>query len=84
MLIENEERGDLIIMRIKGGIDLENFPELKRTLAEVVNARFKTVILNLGEVDAVSSSGAGAFVTFEQDLKKGGGKLLLANLSPRM
>lgn len=77
--------GDVIILDVSGRITLGEgnvmLREIVRDLAEKENKR---IILNLGEVNYIDSSGMGELVKTHTTIRNKGGELKLANLNKRV
>ena len=77
--------GDAILLPLKGEIDLHNSPELRRVLLDLLKQHNpKRLVLNVAEVPYMDSSAIAVLVEALQKLRKGGGKVFLTNLQPRV
>ena len=73
-------RGRAVVLRVRGRIDGRSAPELmQRGLAE--QAPNRDLILNLSEVDFVSSAGVGAIMVLAETASRQGGSLRLSPAS---
>ncbi len=74
--------GDVTVIDARGKIAFgEGVTKLRETVANLVSAGSKKIVLNLKEVDYVDSSGMGEIVRSHMAIRKQGGQLKLANLS---
>ena len=78
-----EEAGSTIV-RPAGEIDLQNSPSLRTALLALAEKKPKRVLVDLSAVSYVDSSGVGTLVEFKRRLERGGGKVILAGLQPRV
>jgi anti-anti-sigma factor len=62
-------------------LDLETAPRLESQLDELIDGGAALVVLQLGEVEFLDSSGMRTIVGAARRLGDGGGKLLLADVS---
>jgi anti-anti-sigma factor len=65
----------------KGAVDMATCDELQARLEEVVDAGATIVVLDLGEVDFIDSSGMRVIVRVGRRLQEAGGRLLVENTS---
>lgn len=78
-------QGDAVLATVRGEIDLHNSPELRGALIELMDsAQPKKLILNLAQVPYMDSSAIAVLVEMLQKLRRGGGKLCLTHLQPRV
>jgi anti-sigma B factor antagonist len=79
--LETDNRQNVSIMKVKGRIDSETAPELDDALAKLLQQDRHQIVLNLQDVDFMSSAGLRAIVKAHQAAKKAGGDLRLASVS---
>jgi anti-sigma B factor antagonist len=85
-LVPNARRqDDAVLASVRGEIDLHNSPELREALLGLLeSAKPKRLVLNLSQVPYMDSSAIAVLVEMLQKLRRGGGKLCLTNLQPRV
>jgi len=77
--------GDVTILEISGRITLgEGNIALREIVRELADKGQKRIVLNLGEVHYIDSSGVGELVKTHTTLRNQGGQLKLSNLSKRV
>jgi len=77
--------GDVVVIDISGRITLgEGNVALREIVRELADKGQKLVVLNLGEVHYIDSSGVGELVKTHTTLRNQGGQLKLANLHKRV
>jgi anti-sigma B factor antagonist len=77
--------GDVTVVDVAGRITLgEGSSALRDTLKEIVGKGQKNILLNLGEVSYIDSSGIGELVSGFTTVTNAGGKLKLLNLNKRV
>ncbi len=69
------------VMKVKGRVDSDSAPELETALTKLLNDGRNKIVLNLQNVDFLSSAGLRAIVKAYQGAKKSGGDLRLASVS---
>ena len=78
-------QGDAVIVSVRGEIDLQNSPELRTELLDLLTKHSPNrVVLNLTQVPYMDSSAIAVLVELLQKLRKTGGKVYLTNLQPRV
>jgi anti-anti-sigma factor len=73
---------DIYVVRVDGFIDTITAPELDRTLGTMVDQGKHSLIMDLGGVDYISSAGWGIFISRIKEIRRNGGDLKLARMSP--
>ena len=77
--------GDVSVMDVAGRITLgEGSAALRDALREMVGKNQKKILLNLGEVSYIDSSGIGELVSGFTTVTNSGGTLKLLNLNKRV
>ena len=83
--LNTRQIGDVSVVDVAGRITLgEGSSALRDTLREMVNKGQKKILLNLGEVSYIDSSGIGELVSAFTTVTNGGGQLKLLNLTKRV
>jgi len=83
--LNTRQIGDVSVVDVAGRITLgEGSSALRDTLREMVSKGQKKVLLNLGEVSYIDSSGIGELVSAFTTVTNGGGQLKLLNLTQRV
>ena len=75
-------RHDISIIRVGGYIDTTTSSELERALDSLLKAGVCRVIIDLGNVDYISSAGWGIFISEIKGIRERGGDLRLARMIP--
>ena len=73
---------DVYVLRVDGFIDTITAPEVERTLGTMVDQGKYRLIMDLGGVDYISSAGWGIFISRIKEIRRNGGDLKLARMSP--
>lgn len=77
--------GDAVVAAVEGEIDLHNSPELRAALFALIDKRsVKRLVLNVARVPYMDSSAIAVLVETLKALRRGGGKLYLTDLQPRV
>jgi anti-sigma B factor antagonist len=85
MKIETRTVGDVQILDISGKITLgEGTMAVRNTVRELLKNGGKKIILNLGDVNYIDSSGIGELVSSFTTVTNGGGQLKLLNLTKKI
>ena len=67
-----------------GSIDSDTYVDFKEKITPLLNKTTKGVILDLVDVDYISSAGLGVLFTMKKHLKQQNGDLLFCNLKPQI
>jgi anti-sigma B factor antagonist len=82
---DRTEQGVLVSGMINGEIDLHNSPSLRMSLLEVLRRwKPKKLILNMSKVPYVDSSAIAVLVEVLKELRQVQGRVMLAELQPRV
>lgn len=71
----------VIVLAMSGRLDAITAPELRPTIDQLVAARARRVVCDLGQLTMIDSSGVGAIVSLFKRLRTLGGDVKLAGLS---
>jgi anti-sigma B factor antagonist len=83
--LSSRQVGDVSVVDVAGRITLgEGSSALRDALREMVNNNHKKILLNLGEVNYIDSSGIGELVSGFTTVTNAGGQLKLLNLTKRV
>ncbi len=67
-----------------GPIDSDTYLDFNDQITPLLQASTKGIILDLSNVDYISSAGLGVLFTMKKFLKQNGGELLFSNLKPQI
>ena len=85
MTTGNRQIGGVTIVDISGRIELgEESAALRDLVRDLLSKGHKQILLNLGDVHYIDSSGLGALVSSFTSARKQGGELKLLNLTDRV
>ena len=85
MTTSTRQVGDVTIVDISGRIELgEESAALREMLYDLLRKGHKQILLNLGNVHYIDSSGLGALVSAFTSVRKQGGELKLLNLTNKV
>ena len=83
--LNTRQVGDVSVIDVAGRITLgEGSSALRDTLRDMVSKNQKKILLNLGEVSYIDSSGIGELVSGFTTVTNSGGNLKLLNLNKRV
>jgi len=83
--LNTRQIGDVSVVDVAGRITLgEGSSALRDSVREMVSKGQKKILLNLGEVSYIDSSGIGELVSAFTTVTNGGGQLKLLNLTKRV
>jgi anti-sigma B factor antagonist len=79
--IKTDNTQTISVMKVKGRVDSETAPELDDALTKLLQNNRNKIVLNLHEVNYISSAGLRAMVKAYQSANKSGGDVRLAAVS---
>lgn len=85
MTIDTRQVKDVTVLDIHGKITIgEGSAEIRNTVRDLLQAGKKNILLNMGDVSYVDSSGIGELVSSFTTVTNQGGKLKLLNLTKKL
>jgi len=85
MTTSTRQAGGVTVVDISGRIELgEESAALRDLVSKLLSNGHKQILLNLGDVNYIDSSGLGALVSSFTSARKQGGELKLLNLTDRV
>lgn len=81
MEIRVEMDNEVIILRLAGSLVAASAEQLKGQIGKLIEKRYFFVLLDLGKVDFVDSSGLGACIAANRELATRGGMLAVIGLN---
>lgn len=84
MELGEETKGDVLIVTIKGRLDAISSPTAEKHVFELINNGANKVVLDLRNVDYLSSAGMRMLLSTTKKLKGQSGKLVLASVTPNV
>ena len=83
--ITNREVGGITVVNLSGRLTLgDASAQLRQSLKDLLDGGKKKIVLNLGEVGYIDSSGLGELVSSFTTVRNSGGELKLANLTQKV
>ena len=83
--LNTRQVGDVTVVDVAGRITLgEGSSALRDSLRDMINKNQKKILLNLGDVSYIDSSGIGELVSGFTTVTNSGGQLKLLNLNKRV
>ena len=84
MQISSRELKRVNVVSVSGRVDSAAAPDLEKTLQGLIDNRRNQIVIELAEVEYMSSAGLRALVSALKASKKGGGEVVIARPSPRV
>lgn len=75
------ERNGWAVVELGGEIDLDSGPRLQEVLDEMIDGGARRVVVELGRVEFIDSSGLAALITALKHMRRAEGELRLAGLT---
>lgn len=74
---------DEAVVAVKGELDFHSAPKLREQIIELLGGGVRTMVIDLGELEFIDSSGLGVLVAGLKRMRDREGKFLLRSPSPR-
>ncbi len=84
MEIETEDLGNAFLVRVSGEVDMSNSPTVRETLIGLIAEKVPAIVVDLGGVSYMDSSGIATLVEGLQETMAYGGKFRIAALTPKV
>ncbi len=75
------ENPEIMIVYLKGSLDSITSAELERSLSTLIEKKINRMIVNLAELNYISSAGWGIFVGIVKQVRASGGDLKLSGIT---
>lgn len=77
-------RSDVVELKLNGTLDIATLPEFESALRRLRASGFAKVVVDLGGLEYISSSGLGSFLGMVDHFRKAGGDLVFVRLGERV
>jgi anti-sigma B factor antagonist len=82
--IEQEDRGNIKLVRLHGSLDMYSFPHLEMQLNNLFHQGHYCVLLDCSQLDYIGSAGLGALIGFTKLARENQGDLKLLQVPDRI
>lgn len=72
-------KGDVDLLKVSGFLDAHTFEQLEETINKFFSQGRYKIIVDLTNVDYISSAGAGVFIAALSEAEENGGNMILLN-----
>ncbi len=76
--------GATVVLSVGGELDVATTPRFRRTVAELVSLGHNRLVLDLGGLSFIDSTGIGAFIATQNRVREASGSLVLRSVSARV
>ncbi len=81
MEISKEKRNGITCLRIEGSLDASNSSAAEKSIRDAVAEEGANLILNLSELQYISSAGLRVILVIAKDIKSKNGKIVLCSMT---
>jgi len=81
MEIKTDQKGDVLVVRAKGELTMTSEQELRRAFVESASQNQTKLVIDMGGVDFVDSSGLGVLIWGMKNMRQRGGDVRLFGLT---
>lgn len=82
--VRRKDLSEVSIVYLKGFLDAHTAADFENTLQSLVDDNRIYIIVNLSELNYISSAGLGVFMGFIEDIRNKGGDIKLAELTEKV
>jgi len=75
-------KGDIALVKVSGFLDAYTFEQMEHKINSLFNEGFYKIVVDLENVDYISSAGAGVFIGGLASARENGGNIILLNPTP--
>ena len=80
MELKTRKNNEIYVVDVKGDMDLYNSYKLKDLIKKMIESNVKKIIINLGDVSYIDSSGIGALIHIYSTVKKMNYDIVFVNI----
>ena len=84
MTVSSEKKGNVTVLKVGGFIDSDTSAVLEKELSSMIKSKNYRIVIDLLNVEYVSSAGWGIFVGHVQELRKNKGDIKFSNMRPEV
>ena len=84
MQVTEKRNNDIVIYNVKGDIDINSSPQIRKSLDKLISDKAAKIIVNLSGVSYIDSSGLATLVEMLKKTRGYGGRLKLSNLNAKV
>lgn len=81
MELKEKKISDVVVVSVKGRMDALTAPDFEDNLCCIINKGENKIVVDLGELEYISSAGLRAILSTAKRIKAAEGKIAFANLS---
>jgi anti-sigma B factor antagonist len=82
--VNHKHDSELEFLYLRGYLDAHTAPDLEDAIGNLVKGGKNKIIINLKDLDYISSAGLGVFMAFIEEIRESGGDIKLAELKPKV
>jgi anti-sigma B factor antagonist len=82
--VSRQEDGQISILQLKGYLDAHTAPDLENAFQKLVDEDKFKIVVSFKDLSYISSAGLGVFMGFIEDIRKNGGDIKLASMTPKI
>jgi len=80
----NENQPHIVMLALKGAIDAQSHKILQKTIEALTEKPLRAVVLDMSEVNFITSEGIGVIFQAQKELRQFGAELAMVNLQPQI
>lgn len=82
--VRRKDQDTVSVLNLAGFLDAHTAPKFEDELLDLIKEERTNIIVNLKDLDYISSAGLGVFMGFIEEIREKGGDIKLSNMSPKV
>ncbi len=82
--VTRQEKDVAVVLKLKGMLDVHTVPAFESALTEVISDKKYNIIIDLSNLDYISSAGLGVFMGYIEEIRDHGGDIKIAAAQPKV
>ncbi|MEJ2054495.1 MAG: STAS domain-containing protein [Calditrichaceae bacterium] len=82
--VSRSDFDSISVLHLSGFLDAHTVPVFEESIQKLIKQEIYNIIVNMENLDYISSAGLGVFMGFIEEIREQGGDIKLSNLSPKV
>ncbi len=82
--VNRSDHDEISVLYLKGFLDAHTAPQFEEGLSSLIEEERVKIIVNMKDLDYISSAGLGVFMGFIEEIREKGGDIKLSNMSRKV
>ncbi len=82
--VDKRQVDDVLVLSLKGMLDVHTVPAFEAALGEAIGAQQFKIVVDLSQLDYISSAGLGVFMGYVEEIRSHDGDIKIAGANPKV